>query len=266
MKLLRIALSALAALAVSDGVSDGKTVAGNAPDLGICSLSDFSDDGRQLSSCLTAAEATLPEEASSGLEQAQTNSVFLAAENAVVSNEDDVLKKIAATNAGYKTLQADFSRHRTAKGKTVVSKGTLYFENGKRLAMIYSDPEGEKLISNGDYFRIGRGVATFKFDTSKNERMKAFSSILLNCVGGTPQAAAKANASKLTLTETAEDYVVTLDATETSPKTYSRIILNYRKSDCLLVRMQMEEKSRSSVYKIPVIHTGVTLEDKVFKD
>lgn len=179
-----------------------------------------------------------------------------------------LVKKIAAANASVKNIESGFVQTKTLKasGKKIVSEGTLYFANDGRLSMKYSKPAGELLVVNGNKFHMNKGGKASTFDTSKNQMMGSLAKTLTGCIKGCPQQVATDNGAELSEAETAEGYVVTLTAGAGAKRGYSKIVLVYRKSDCVLTKMTMEEVSGiATVYEMKGIKKNTSFPEDVFR-
>lgn len=179
-----------------------------------------------------------------------------------------LVKKITAANASVKNIESGFVQTKTLKasGKKIVSEGTLYFANDGRLSMKYSKPAGELLVVNGNKFHMNKGGKASTFDTSKNQMMGSLAKTLTGCIKGCPQQVATDNGAEISETETAEGYVVTLTASTGAKRGYSKIVLVYRKSDCVLTKMTMEEVSGiATVYEMKGIKKNTSFPEDVFR-
>lgn len=179
-----------------------------------------------------------------------------------------LVKKITAANASVKNIESGFVQTKTLKasGKKIVSEGTLYFANDGRLSMKYSKPAGELLVVNGNKFHMNKGGKASTFDTSKNQMMGSLAKTLTGCIKGCPQQVATDNGAEISETETAEGYVVTLTAGTGAKRGYSKIVLVYRKSDCVLTKMTMEEVSGiATVYEMKGIRKNTSFPEDVFR-
>lgn len=174
----------------------------------------------------------------------------------------------SAANASVKNIESGFVQTKTLKasGKKIVSEGTLYFANDGRLSMKYSKPAGELLVVNGNKFHMNKGGKASTFDTSKNQMMGSLAKTLTGCIKGCPQQVATDNGAEISETETAEGYVVTLTAGTGAKRGYSKIVLVYRKSDCVLTKMTMEEVSGiATVYEMKGIRKNTSFPEDVFR-
>lgn len=179
-----------------------------------------------------------------------------------------LVDKITAANASVKNIESGFVQTKTLKasGKKIVSEGTLYFANDGRLSMKYSKPAGELLVVNGNKFHMNKGGKASTFDTSKNQMMGSLAKTLTGCIKGCPQQVATDNGAEISEAETAEGYVVTLTAGAGAKRGYSKIVLVYRKSDCVLTKMTMEEVSGiATVYEMKGIKKNTSFPEDVFR-
>jgi outer membrane lipoprotein-sorting protein len=186
--------------------------------------------------------------------------------SAFAADGNAILEKIEKANSEYSTLKAEFSQTRKIKatGKETYLQGTLYFNREDKMSMLYSD-KNESLVINGSKFYMKRGGRANTFNTENNALMRTLASTLLGCVAGHPATVAKAQKADIKVADSGKMYVVTITATKDSPKKYSRIELNYRKTDCVLVKMVMDEPSGvSNTYEMSNIRKNITVEPSSF--
>ena len=195
-------------------------------------------------------------------------SVVSAAEGQAVAAapaSSPVVAKILKANASVKNIESKFTQVKTIKasGRKIASEGTLYFTPDGHLTMRYSKPAGELLVVNGNKFHMNKGG---KAMTSKNALMGSLANTLVNCIKGDPETVAAANNAKLAASETAEGYVVTLTASAAGHRGYSKIVLTYRKSDCVLVKMIMEETvGITNTYEMKEVKKNTSLPSDAFR-
>lgn len=170
---------------------------------------------------------------------------LMCAATCLGADNSAALSKIEQMNASVKGISAQFDHKKTIKaaGKVIKMQGDLEFSNPDKLKMTYSVPATDKIDIDGKNFTIVRGKAPQKFDTSKNALMASLSNTLLNCFKGKVSAIAKDNDAEVKITETADKYLVTLTAKKAAARGYSKIVMTYRKSDGLLMALEMEEFS-----------------------
>lgn len=197
-------------------------------------------------------------------------SVASASEGQAVAAQasSPVVAKILKANASVKNIESKFTQVKTIKasGRKIASEGTLYFTPDGHLTMRYSKPAGELLVVNGNKFHMNKGGKAMTFDTSKNALMGSLANTLVNCIKGDPETVAAANNAKLAASETAEGYVVTLTAAAAGHRGYSKIVLTYRKSDCVLVKMIMEETvGITNTYEMKEVKKNTSLPSDAFR-
>lgn len=157
---------------------------------------------------------------------------------------EGVLDKIAAANASLKTMEAGFAQTKTIKasGKTTSFTGTMYYSAPDKLTMAY-DQDSEGLVINGTKLYIRRGGKTNKGDTRHNKQMEQLSETLFSCMKGDLQKVADDNNADISVKTVKDTYEVTIKARKKASKGFSCITLRYRKSDCLILSMRLEEFS-----------------------
>ncbi|MCR5003062.1 MAG: outer membrane lipoprotein carrier protein LolA [Bacteroidales bacterium] len=170
---------------------------------------------------------------------------IISAATCFAADNNAALAKIESLNAPVKSISAQFFHKRTIKaaGKVIKMEGNLDFANPDKLKMIYTTPATDKIVIDGKNFTIARGKNPQTFDTSKNALMASLSNTLLNCFKGRISTVAADNNAEVKVAETADKYTVTLTAKKAQTRGYSKIVLTYRKSDGLLMTMEMEEFS-----------------------
>jgi outer membrane lipoprotein-sorting protein len=120
-------------------------------------------------------------------------------------------------------------------------------------------------VINGNSFYLKRGGRAATYDISTNALMGSLAKTLLGCVHGEVEKVAQSNNATVETKETSEGHVVTLTARKVAARGYSKIVLTYRKSDSMLVRMQMDQAGGiSTVYVMSDIKTGVDIDPSEF--
>lgn len=160
----------------------------------------------------------------------------------IAGAQNAVLDKIEKANQGQINVECVFSRTRTlpATGKVIKDGGTLWYTSPEKLNMAYDNPK-EALVINGNMMFVKRAGKPSTFDTSKNSLMKGLRDVLLDCIGGRVDKVARDNGAKVNVKEVKDFYNITLETDASGAKGYTRIALTYRRSDCLLVRMETVE-------------------------
>ena len=192
--------------------------------------------------------------------------IFLGLGTALAQSSDKILVKIQETNASLKNVECTFTRTRTLPAASKITKedGDLYFSAPDRLAMIYKNPK-ESLIINGNTLFMRRAGKPSTFDTGKSSLMGSLRNMLLDCITGNVRKVAQENNADIVVKEAKGFYNVTLSSRETAVKGYSKIFLTYRKSDCLLVRMEtIEYAGISEVYLMDGFKTVAAIDAEKF--
>lgn len=190
-----------------------------------------------------------------------------AAFSASAADTEAILAKIEKANASYTSMTCKIDQIRKLPNKSQVNLACdFYFKTPDKLAMIYTEPATDRLIINGKKLYLNRGGKASTFSLDKSAAVGSLATSLLNAVTGHVQAVADANNADYTVVEDSKFYIVTISARQKAPKGYSKITLYYRKSDCLLETMKMEEFTRvTNVYKMNSFAKNVSVDDSVFK-
>ena len=87
--------------------------------------------------------------------------------------QDKALEVLEQKNSGRKAFYGNFKQTKTlVSKKEIKSEGMLYFSAPDKLSMLYTLPEGEKMIINGDTLLNEREGRNNKFDLAKNKSMQ----------------------------------------------------------------------------------------------
>jgi len=194
-------------------------------------------------------------------------SVLIAAGVSLSAQNNAILQKIEKAGAAFTTIEATFTQTRTIKasGNTTVSKGNLSVNAPSQLAMMYSQPAGEMLIINGDMIHMNRGGKATTYDSAKISSMKTLRNTLMDCITGKTSKVAADNDASMTVSDTKDGYLVTIKANNASPRGYSSISLLYRKSDCVVTKMILDEFSGiRTVYDMTGIKLGTKVDSSKF--
>lgn len=180
---------------------------------------------------------------------------------------DKILSGIEKANSSVSTVEAHFSQTRTilASGKKTEMEGILYFSAPDKMSMHYSTPAFDLLTINGNQFHLKRSGKASTYNTDKNALMGSLSKTLLRCIKGQVSATAEDNDADVEAKSNGNNWEVTLLARKKAARGYSKIILEYRKSDGMLVSMEMVEFSGiSNLYRMSDILTGMEIDKSVY--
>lgn len=150
----------------------------------------------------------------------------------------------AVTAFAQQTFDTDFTQTKLMKisGKTTEKAGHLVFDGNDHLSMIYSKPEGEYFIIEGNQVKINLDGKKADLDAEKVKIVKLQRATLLNCLSGNWEQAAVDNNADLTVTEENGFRNVLIKAKGKVPRGgYSSVELTYRLSDGMMIKMVLEE-------------------------
>ena len=141
-------------------------------------------------------------------------------------------------------FDTDFTQTKLMKvsGKTTDKAGHLIFDGNDHLSMIYSEPEGDYFIIEGNQVKINMDGKKADLDADKAKMVKLQRATLLNCLSGNWEQAAEDNNADLTVTEENGFRNVLIKAKGKVPRGgYSSVELTYRLSDGMMIKMVLEE-------------------------
>jgi hypothetical protein len=148
------------------------------------------------------------------------------------------------TTFAQKTFDTEFTQTKVMKvsGKTTDKVGHILFDGKDQLQMIYSVPEGDYFIIEGNKVKINMDGKKTELDANKVKTVELQRSTLLNCLSGNWEQAAIDNNAETTITEDKGMKVISINAQGKVPKGgYKSVVLTYRLSDDSMVKMVLEE-------------------------
>jgi hypothetical protein len=142
------------------------------------------------------------------------------------------------------TFNTDFTQTKVMKlsGKTTDKVGHIVFDGKDQLRMIYSEPQGDYFIIEGNLVKINMDGKKADLDANKVKMVGLQRATLLNCLSGNWEQAAIDNNAETTVTEDKGMRIISINAKGKVPKGgYKSVELTYRLSDGGMVRMVLEE-------------------------
>lgn len=142
------------------------------------------------------------------------------------------------------TFDTDFTQVKVMKvsGKTTNKVGHILFDGKDQLSMIYSEPEGEYFIIEGNVVKINMDGAKTELDANKVKMVGLQRATLLNCLSGNWEQAAIDNNAETTITEEDGMKTISIVANGKIPKGgYKSVVLTYRVKDGVMTKMVLEE-------------------------
>ena len=142
------------------------------------------------------------------------------------------------------TFNTDFTQTKVMKlsGKTTNKVGHIVFDGKDQLRMIYSEPQGDYFIIEGNQVKINMDGKKADLDANKVKMVRLQRATLLNCLSGNWEQAAIDNNAETTVTEDKGLRTISINAKGKVPKGgYKSVELTYRLSDGRMVKMVLEE-------------------------
>lgn len=171
---------------------------------------------------------------------------------------DQMLDKIEKANAKVTSIESNFEETKVlVNKKRIPMAGVLTYKAPDYMQKAYTQPEGDLfLIQNGMLTMRSQGKEK-KYDLAKVPMMNSLANLLLKAMSGQIRSlAAENNTSDYTVMDDGKDYIVRFEAKEKAAVGYSNITFHYRKTDCLLVQLDMVEFSgMASIYLLKDIKT-----------
>ena len=173
-------------------------------------------------------------------------SLFLCVSLLACAQQQAALDNLLKLNAKVKCFEGPFARevYLKATGKTTKSTGTLYFQGGTKLSMIYSDPKGEILVLDGTNFTQAKPDG--KVQTPNIDKIDMFHNLhytLLYSMAGKVQEVAKENEGKISgFKDDGKRYTFTITK-DKKRGLISQLVLVYDKKDGTLHSMKMVDKA-----------------------
>ena len=145
--------------------------------------------------------------------------------------------------AGAQNFSGTFDQVKTLKvsGKTIKSAGEITFTAPNQLAMLYSKPDGDFFIIDGDLIRIDMKGVQADVDTKTNKTVALQRNALIySCLGQYEKIAREMDADCTVSAGKNGGKHVELKVKKPSPKGYSGVILEYNKAG-LIQSLVLEE-------------------------
>lgn len=170
----------------------------------------------------------------------------------IVSDADNaLLDKIKQGNASMTSIASKFTQKKYMPifDEEILSAGDFYYARPDKLAMWYTNPEGDLMLMSDDKFVMiaaGRRNET----TSKNAKMRSMKMILAACIEGDVR---RIETTTIVCEETATGYVVTADLVngKNNKSNIAGVVLKYDKKDYSISSIQTNEPDGTyTVYEL----------------
>lgn len=154
-----------------------------------------------------------------------------------------VLEKLAQKNAAIQTIQCEFvqTNHVAVLTNDVQQKGHFYFQHPDKVCMVYSQPQGDMMLMDGDLLKMVSGGKVSTVSAKSNPMAGQMQNMLTACLSG-DLARLKNKRSAISCTESATEYQFTILSTDRQ-NPYCQIVMNFSKSDLALTMLQLIERN-----------------------
>lgn len=168
--------------------------------------------------------------------------IFFLVISLFAGNDNDILNKISAAGKKHTSVESKFTHIRTNAAKVKVEmNGYLTFKAPGQLKMTYTKPATDRFVLDGNKMQVIANGKEVKYDLTKNAPMKKLANFLCQAFTGQVESIATANNANYSIKDDGKYYVVTLTAKKKAAQGFARIVLSYKKTDCALMKMEMEE-------------------------
>ncbi|MBQ9410331.1 MAG: outer membrane lipoprotein carrier protein LolA [Bacteroidales bacterium] len=150
---------------------------------------------------------------------------------------------LCAFSAGAQNFSGTFEQVKTLKvsGKTIKSAGDITFTAPDQLAMLYTKPDGDFFIIDGDFIRMDMRGVQADVDTKTNKTVALQRNALIySCTGQYEKIAQEMDATCTVTPGKNGGKHVELKVKKASPKGYSGVVLEYNKAG-IVQKLTLEE-------------------------
>ncbi len=163
---------------------------------------------------------------------------------AVAQNSEGFDSRIEAFSSENRTIQSDFVQTKKMKNikNIITSKGEFYYDNSGLMALIYDDPQGDRVVINGGQFKVVTAGKVIEGASDDNPMMQQICNMLQASMTG--DIAKLGRGWQTTISENATQYEVSLTPLDRRTKRYiESLVMVFRKSDMTLDELRMNETS-----------------------
>ncbi len=157
--------------------------------------------------------------------------------------EAEILTKISENGAAIATIESRFTQRKHAKAlkNDALSSGRFYYQKSDKVCMTYDTPRGDLLLMNGDDFVMIVGGKRSAANAQNNPMLKQMRTLLTACVSGDFERLKTGRNSKISVTETDQNYILTAIFDGSAKKYYADIVLTFDKNSLALLVLRMNE-------------------------
>lgn len=174
--------------------------------------------------------------------------VFLFVYTMVLAQPGDVeqafRQRLAAASGKNSTIECNFIQTKRVKNikQEINSSGRFFYDNAGKMALIYNEPKGDKILMDNDHFIITTAGKKLVCDASSNPMMTQISFMMQACMSGEVSKLGKGWGMEIN--ETTDLYEIKLTPTNRRIQKYiSAMLMSFDKSDLTLILLRMNEAS-----------------------
>lgn len=157
---------------------------------------------------------------------------------------DSFESRIESVSALNKSIQCDFVQTKKVKNikGEIVSNGEFYYDNSGMMALIYSQPQGDRVLINGETFTVVTAGKKIEGKAGDNPMMMQICNMLQACMSG--DVTKLGRGWQMNIEENELRYSVTLQPSDRRTRKYiESLLMRFDKQDMTLSELRMNETS-----------------------
>lgn len=158
--------------------------------------------------------------------------------------EHEFKQKLEGASSKNSTISCDFTQTKKVKNikQPILSSGRFYYDNSGCMALIYTQPQGDKVLMNGEVFTVIANGKKLTGNAASNPMMAQISFMMQACMSG---AVGKLGRGwNMSIEREKEYYRVVLTPTDRRVKKYiSSMTMLFNAIDITLDQLRIEESA-----------------------
>ncbi len=158
--------------------------------------------------------------------------------------EQEFRERLQLFSSRNRTIECQFEQTKRVKNlkEEVKSGGDFYYDNSGLLALVYSEPEGDKIVMRGEEFSITSAGKTFESGADDNPMLGQIATMMRGCMSGDLEQFD--SGWELSIAKVEGGYRASLIPTNRRIKRYiSAIVMQFNGADMTLDELHMAEAS-----------------------
>ncbi len=180
---------------------------------------------------------------------------------------DNFESRIESFSSQNKTIQCDFVQTKKVKGvkSIITSQGEFFYDNSGLMALVYNEPEGDKVIINGEKFKVVTSGRVIEGASEENPMMEQICNMLQASMSG--DVAKLGRGWQMRVADHHTQYEVVLQPLDRRTKKYiESLVMVFRKSDMTLDELRMNDSSDGyTLYEFQNKRTNVVIDPTKFE-